>query len=132
MDHILGNKAVFKTATDTAGNVALIGGTVAAASSQGTGRAIGAGIALAGLAAKLVSAATTPEADTRCWDNLPQYISFASLPMPVGEHVVTFEFLDRSGAPIANLTKVITVNVTTADHYKVVFVCDQSTTPQTQ
>src|SRR5262249_29515520 len=47
MDHILGNKAVFKTAPDTAGNVALIGGTVSAASSQGTGRAVGAGIAVA-------------------------------------------------------------------------------------
>jgi len=132
MDHILGNKAVFKTATDTAGNVALIGGSIAAASSEGTGRAVGAGIALAGLAAKIVSAATTPEADTRCWDNLPQYISFASLPMPVGEHVVTIEFLDRAGAPVANLTKVITVNVATTDRDKVVFVSDQSVTPQTQ
>ena len=26
MDHVLGNKAVFKTATDVAGNVGIIGG----------------------------------------------------------------------------------------------------------
>jgi hypothetical protein len=131
MDHILGNKAVFKTATDIAGTVGIIGGTIAAANTHGNARAVGAGIALAGLASKIISAATTPEADTRSWDNLPQYISFANLPLPVGEHVVTVEFLDRGGRPAANLTKTITVNVASTDRDKVVFVSDQSATPQT-
>ena len=30
MDHILANKAVFKSATDTAGNVAIVGGAITA------------------------------------------------------------------------------------------------------
>src|ERR1039458_1321712 len=71
MDHILGNKAVFKSATDTAGNVALIGGlTTAAVSNNRTAQEVGLGIALAGLVSKVVSAATVPAADTRSWENL--------------------------------------------------------------
>jgi D-alanyl-D-alanine carboxypeptidase len=41
------------------------------------------------------------------------------------------EFLDPSGRPIASLTKILTVNVATADRDTVVFVSDQSSTPQT-
>src|ERR1039457_3750538 len=45
MDHILGNKAVFKTATDVAGNVGLIGGlATAAASRDRTTQEVGLGI----------------------------------------------------------------------------------------
>jgi hypothetical protein len=86
---------------------------------------------LAGVASKLISAATTPEADVRAWDNLPQFISFASLKISPGEHVVTVEFNDASGNANSKLTKTITVNVP-ADRDKVVFVSDSSTTPQTQ
>ena len=83
MDHILGNKAVFKGTTDTIGNVALIGGLgTAVMSHDRTAQEVGLGIALAGLVAKAVSAATTPAADTRSWDNLPHYLSFASVPLP--------------------------------------------------
>ena len=50
MDHILGNKAVFKSTTDTVGNVALVGGlATAAASRDRTTEEVGLGIALAGL-----------------------------------------------------------------------------------
>ena len=101
MDHILGNKAVFKSATDTAGNVALIGGlTTAAVSNDRTAQEVGLGIALAGLVSKVVSAATVPAADTRSWENLPRYLSFASVPLPPGQHVATIQFLDalRPGA----------------------------------
>ena len=132
MDHILGNKAVFKSATDTAGNVALIGGlTTAAVSGNRTAQEVGLGIALAGLVSKVVSAATVPAADTRCWENLPRYLSFASVPLPLGQHVVTVQFLDPSGRVVANLTKTITLNITTTDRDKVVFVSDTSITPQT-
>jgi hypothetical protein len=63
MDHVLGNKAVFKSTTDTAGNVALIGGlATAAASNNRTVQGVGLGIALAGLVSKAISAATVPEA----------------------------------------------------------------------
>jgi hypothetical protein len=132
MDHILGNKAVFKSATDTAGNVALIGGlATAAASNNRTAQEVGLGIALAGLVSKVVSAATVPAADTRSWENLPRYLSFVNVPLPPGQHVATIQFLDASGQVHPNLTKTITVNITTTDRDKVVFVSDTSTTPQT-
>ena len=132
MDHILGNKAVFKTATDVAGNVGLIGGlATAAASRDRTTQEVGLGIALAGLVSKVVSAATVPAADTRSWDNLPRYLSFASLPLPPGQHAATIEFLDTAGQVLPNLTKTITINITSADRDKVVFVSDSSITPQT-
>ena len=132
MDHILGNKAVFKSATDTAGNVALIGGlATAAASNNRTAQEVGLGVAFAGLVSKVVSAATVPTADTRSWDNLPRYLSFVCVPLPVGQHVATFQFLDAGGRALPSLTKTITVNITTTDRDKVVFVSDTSVTPQT-
>ncbi len=132
MDHILGNKAVFKSTTDAAGTVAMLGGfTTAAASHDRTAQEVGLGIALAGLATKIVSAATVPAADTRAWDNLPRYLSFASVPLPAGQHVATIQFLNSAGQVQANLTKTITLNITTTDRDKVVFVSDTSVTPQT-
>jgi len=132
MDHILGNKAVFKSAPETAGNVALIGGlATAAASGDRTTQEVGLGIALAGLISKIISAATVPAADIRAWDNLPQYLSFASVPLPVGHHVATVQFLSPAGQVQANLTKTINLNITTTNRDTVVFVSDTSVTPQT-
>ena len=132
MDHILGNKAVFKSTTDTVGNVALIGGlTTAAVSHDRTAQEVGLGIALVGLVSKVISSATVPAADTRSWDNLPRYLSFVSLPLPVGQHVATIQFLNPAGQALRSLTKTITINITTTDHDKVVFVSDTSLTPQT-
>jgi hypothetical protein len=132
MDHVLGNKAVFKTSTDVAGNVAILGGlTTAAVSGNQTAQEVGLGIALAGVVSKVISAATVPTADTRSWDNLPHYLSLACLPLPLGQHVVTVQFLDSSGRVLPNLTKTINLNVTTTEHDKVVFVSDSSITPQT-
>jgi hypothetical protein len=132
MDHILGNKAVFKSTTDTVGNVALIGGLGTAAFSHNrTAQEVGLGVALAGLVSKVISAATVPAADTRSWDNLPRYLSFVSVPLPPGQHMVTVQFLDASGRVLGYLTKSITVNITTTDRNKVVFVSDTSITPQT-
>jgi len=131
MDHILGNKAVFKKTTDVVGNVALIGGaTTAIASHDRTAQQVGLGIALAGLVSKAISAATTPEADTRSWDNLPRYVSFANLAVPPGEHVITVQFRDMSGTVLPNLTKTLTVEVLGDGRDKVIFVSDQSLTPQ--
>jgi hypothetical protein len=131
MDHILGNKAVFKSATDTAGNVALIGGLGTAVMSRDrTAQQVGLGVALAGLVSKAVSAAATPEADTRAWDNLPRYLSFASLNLPPGEHQVTVEFKDAAGQIVPRLNKSLTVTVPADGKDKVIFVSDQSSTPQ--
>jgi len=133
MDHILGNKAVFKKSTDIAGDVALIGGlSTAAASHDRTAQEVGLGIALAGLVSKAFSAATTPEADTRSWDNLPRYLSFACLEVPAGPHTVTVEFRDGAGQVVAGLTKTITFEVAADGKDKVIFVSDQSLTPQNQ
>jgi len=132
MDHILGNKAVFKKTTDTVGDVALIGGlATAAASNNRTTQNVGLGIALAGLISKVVSASTTPEADVRAWENLPQFLSFAAITLPTGQHSATIQFLGGDGKPVVNLTKTVIINVTTTDRDKVVFVSDSSITPLT-
>ncbi|HTL59766.1 MAG TPA: tetratricopeptide repeat protein [Candidatus Limnocylindrales bacterium] len=131
MDHILGNKAVFKKTTDVVGNVALIGGlSTAAFSDNRTAQQVGLGVALAGLISKGISAATTPEADTRSWDNLPRYLSFANLELSPGQHVINVEFRDPAGAVNPNLTKTLTVQVPADGKDKVIFVSDRSVTPQ--
>jgi hypothetical protein len=132
MDHILGNKAVFKATTDTVGSAALIGGLGAAAvSSDRTTQQVGLGIAMAGLLSKAISAATVPAADTRAWDNLPRYLSFAALPLPPGQHQATIEFKDAAGQVVPTFTKLFTLNIPADGRDKVVFVSDQSATPQT-
>ena len=131
MDHVLANKAVFKTTTDVAGNAAIIGGAVAASSRNQTSEEVGLGLIAAGVISKFVSAATTPEADIRTCDNLPRYLTFAAVELPPGPHTATVEFQDRFGNPMPQLTKTITINVPADKHDKVVFVSDASTTPQT-
>ena len=125
MDHVLGNKAVFKAATDTIGDVALIGCVVAASNRRS--EEVGLGLIAAGLLSKIVSAATTPEADTRSWDNLPQFLSFAAIQAPPGPQAATVEFLDANQQILPSLTKTITLQVSpTRD--TVIFVSDQSHT----
>ncbi len=134
MDHVLANKAVFKKTTDKLGDAAIVSGSILAGIGHGSHNAsdeVGAGLLIAGLVSKAFSAATTPEADTRTWDNLPQFISFATMKLSPGEHTVTIEFNNAAGQADPKLTKSITVNVP-ADRDKVVFVSDTSTTPQTQ
>src|SRR5262249_43309154 len=70
MDHILANKAVFKSAPDAAGNVGIISGAILAGQ-QGRHSAadeVGVGLLAAGVISKIFSAATTPAADARAWD----------------------------------------------------------------
>jgi tetratricopeptide (TPR) repeat protein len=131
MDHILANKAVFKTTTDVAGNIGLIGGTIAALQHNRTAQEVGFGLIAAGVISKLLSASTHPEADIRAWDNLPRYLSFAALELPPGRHSATVEFRDASGAVLPDFTKTLTLDVPSGGKDKVVFVSDQSSTPQT-
>lgn len=132
MDHILGNKAVFKKATDVAGDAALVGGLGTALLSRNrTAQEVGLGVALAGLVSKGISAATTPEADTRAWDNLPRYLSFANLTVASGQHVLTVEFRDPAGLVNPALTKTFNFEVAADGRDTVIFVSDQSSTPQT-
>lgn len=124
MDHILGNKAVFKSATDVVGNVALIGGLVMA--TQNNTREAGLGLAAFGLLSKIVSSVSTPAADTRCWDNLPQYLSFAAMRAAPGEHTATIEFRDNADRPLVSLTKTVKFKVNSTGKDTVIFVSDQS------
>jgi tetratricopeptide (TPR) repeat protein len=65
MDHILANKAVFKAATDTAGDVAMISGAILA-SDRDTAEA-GWALLMLGFLSKIVSAGTVPAAASpRC------------------------------------------------------------------
>ena len=129
MDHVLANKAVFKTATDKLGDAAIVGGAVTglAAGRNQAAQEAAIGLLAFGLVSKIVSATTTPAADTRCWDALPQYLSFAAISLPPGPHVATVEFLDAAGKPIPLLTKTANLNVAAARD-TVVFISDQSHT----
>jgi len=131
MDHVLANKAVFKTSTDVAGNVAIIGGAIAASHRDRTSQEVGLGLMAAGVISKIVSASTRPAADVRAWTNLPRYLGFASLSLPPGQHTAKIEFLDQAGNVLPGLTKSVTINVSPDGKDKVVFVSDKSTTPQT-
>ncbi len=129
MDHILANKAVFKSSTDAAGTAGIVSGVVLAGSRDRTTREVGLGLAAAGLFSKILSASTTPQADTRSWESLPLFLTFAALEVPPGSHTATVEFLDANRNVIGTLTKTITLNVP-ASGDKVVFVSDKSSTPQ--
>jgi len=127
MDHVLANKAVFKKTTDVAGNAAIISGAIMA--SQGGRHSnvdeVGAGLMVAGLVGKIVSAATTPAADTRAWDNLPQLLGFAALHLPPGSHVLSAEFLDTAGQPVPGATRTVAVEVPPPPRDAVMFLSDQ-------
>jgi tetratricopeptide (TPR) repeat protein len=139
MDHILGGKAVFKRNTDVVGNVALVGAAIAADNAYGRRRrpdgtietygnrdAQTAAVALGaiGLLSKLASAATTPQADIRMWDNLPQRLSFAALRLGPGEYPATLEFQDAAGRTLPGLTQTLKIQVEPADRDTVIFLSE--------
>ena len=134
MDYILGNKAVFKKSADAVGDLALAGASIASDNiykekkrvetdengrkrvvteteksegSENTAIALG----VIGIASKIFSAATETRADTRTWDNLPQYLSFAALRLPSGEHAAILQFYDADGHAVADLTRRVTLSV---------------------
>lgn len=109
MDHILANKAVFKRTTDAVGDVALVSGLILAQNRKT--QEAGLGIAAFGVVSKLFSAATTPKADTRTWDNLPKFLAFGSITLPPGKHSVTVEFLNDQREIIEALSQTIPLDV---------------------
>lgn len=100
MDHVLAGKAVFKKGTDTAGDVLVVGGAVAAVHGLDSGNdatAIAGGAAvLAGIISKAISAATIAKADTRSWNNLPAAIFLSTGPIPPGAKGTDIEFLNKN------------------------------------
>lgn len=109
MDHVLANKAVFKGATDAVGDAALIGGLILA--QDRNTQEVGLGLAAFGLVSKLVSSATTPQADTRAWDNLPKFLAFGSLNLPPGEHELNVEFLNDQRQVVPRFSKRLPIQV---------------------
>lgn len=147
MDYILGNKAVFKQNAEVVGDLALAGSAIAAQNvykekpqvvTDDRGRQhvvtdvekdqanenLALGLGLFGLASKMVSAATETRADTRTWDNLPQYLSFAALRLPPGDHPALLQFFDAEGQAIADLTRRLTVTVGDPAHDTVIFLSE--------
>ena len=133
MDHILGNKAVFKQSTDVAGDVALAGAVIAADQAHrrerrgrdGDDAAIAAiGLGLIGIIGKVASAATETQADTRQWENLPQRLSFAAVKLPPGQHTGRIEFIDREGKVLERRTQPVTITVSAEPRDTVVFLSE--------
>jgi hypothetical protein len=129
MDHVLANKAVFKSSTDAAGNAALISGAILA--THHDTEVAGLTVLGAGLITKIFSSAANPEADVRTWDNLPRFLSFVAFEAPPGEHTLTIDFLDEAGRLLSGQSKTVTVTVP-AGRDKVIYVSEKSTTPQKQ
>jgi len=127
MDHVLANKAVFKTTTAAVGNTAIVGGLLAAgASGDKTVQKAALAVAAAGAVVEIFSMATKPAADIRAWDNLPRYLAFAALRLTPVQHTATIEFLGKDGQPLPKLTKTIPVDVREGAQDTVVFVSDRS------
>ncbi len=129
MDYILGNKAVFKRGTEAVGDAAL-GAAVAVASDGRRGppprtkeererqrenererEQAAVALATVGIFSKIASAATRPAADTRTWDNLPQYLSFAALRLPPGRHEAGLEFFDEQDRRLPDLAQRFAIEV---------------------
>lgn len=135
MDHILGNKAVFKAGVDAASDAALAGAVIASDEARRRDRrgregdgadAAALGLGVVGVLGKIVSAATRPEADTRQWSNLPQRLSFAALKLPPGPHSGRIEFLDREGRVLAARTRPVSFEVAAGDRDTVVILSELS------
>lgn len=122
MDHVLGNKAVFKEGTGNVGDVALAGAVtslqVGGASKLTTGLAIG------GALFKGASMLTKTKADTRAWDALPARVGVAALKLAPGEHAATVDFIDQAGKPVVSRPVVIKVAAEKPD--TVLFVSDRA------
>ncbi len=111
MDHILANKAVFKETTDLVGDAALIGAGISAYQPrEHRNDGLTVGLAAVGLISKIASAATTPAADTRCWDNLPQGLGFAGLKLAPGQYPATVEFRAADGSIVSTREFTLPVN----------------------
>jgi hypothetical protein len=123
MDHVLANKAVFKSATGTAAVAAGATSMGLAAHGQGEAALVAGGVAII---AGLFSAATTPEADIRAWDNLPRYLSFAALELPPGQHSIAVDFRDAGGRTVITKTVKFTVSEDSSKD-TVLFVSEHNT-----
>ena len=112
MDQILGNKAQFKQNADTFGDATLTGAVIAANTSRSRDAQLtAAALASVGLISKAFSAATQTRADTRCWDTLPRYLSFAAIHLSPGTHNAILTFYTPDGRALPQQTQHFTITV---------------------
>ncbi len=122
MDWVLARKARVKKTADIVGEVSLLPGIILT-QPEGT-RDIGLALVGAGLVAKAVGGSTQPRSDTRTWNNLPQYLAFASMRLPPGKHPVEVDFFDENDNLIPALSRKLTINVKPKGD-TIVFVADK-------
>jgi hypothetical protein len=108
------------------GDIAIIGGAVVAATGDHHTAAdeIGLGLVAFGLLSKIIAASTTPAADTRCWDNLPNLLHFGAIRLPPGHHTGRIEFLRSDGGPIAGAGREIAFDVLPPPRDTVIFLSE--------
>jgi hypothetical protein len=95
VDYILKGKANFKEGSQVA-TAALAVGAIAASDVDKSGITSGA-LALAAIGTAITSALTTPEADTRSWDNLPHSLYLLNLNLSPNIQGVAISGLDAGG-----------------------------------
>ncbi|MBL9214817.1 MAG: hypothetical protein JNG83_05000 [Opitutaceae bacterium] len=112
MDYILDRKAVFKDQAGTLGDVALTGAIVTHEVGRGEDKDKAAlALAAIGLISKVASGAANASADTRAWDNLPQYLGFAALRLAPGEYPATLRFYSAEGRVLSAHTQELVIRV---------------------
>lgn len=112
MDLILEDKADFKETTDAVGDLSLVGAAISASQPRRhRNDELTLGLAAVGLLSKITSAATTPEADTRCWNNLPQWLGFVALRLPPGDYPASVEFRSADGQAVPGSPRQFTLQV---------------------
>jgi hypothetical protein len=139
MDHILGRKVVFKQGADAIGDVALAGAAVAYQKDEkrkDEGKEpkhedAAAVMATIGVISKVLAASTQTRADTRSWDNLPRYVSFAALRLAPGDYSATVQFLDQKLEPMPTRTQHVVLRVPATGGDTVVFLSEFTKKPAT-
>jgi len=105
MDHVLGNKAVFKKATDTAGDAAILSGAVLGTS--GTGMPSWPAWPWSRWSGQQNSFPPAPrlKRTSAMWDNLPLYLSFVAWNWHLGSTDSRVEFHDGTGRVLPGLPR---------------------------
>jgi len=122
MDHILKAKSNFKSASGTVGTIALLGSVGAVAA--GADERVAYGLLALGFASKWFSHLAKPDADTRCWNNLPQCLSFVAMPAKVGIHTLNVDLLGENGQPLTGRTRKVAFEVKDVLQDTVLFVSE--------
>ncbi|MDE1171872.1 MAG: hypothetical protein PW734_11820 [Verrucomicrobium sp.] len=111
VDHILHGKAVFKDATNMAGDAAIVAGAGTALTSDNqTQSLVGLGLIVGGVISKAISGAAEPQADIRAWDNLPHSLFLTGLRCPPGAAKIRIEAREGNESVVSTVTKDITVS----------------------